>query len=263
MRIDIYLHKFGYTRSRKKAQDLIAAGGITVDGKPVKKASLEIDETVSHEVSVSEICPYVGRGGLKLEGALDAVHISPKGKIAVDVGASTGGFTDCLLKRGAVKVYAVDAGSDQLAEELRRDARVVSMERFNARDLSPSSLSELCDLAVMDVSFISQTYILPGVASVLKPGGQFISLIKPQFEAGKSAIGKNGIVHSGAYRFLAVKRVLHTAEGLGLACIGLMRSPIKGGDGNVEYLAAFEKKVGEIVSPSVTDTMIQRLTAVD
>lgn len=261
MRIDVYLYRLGYTTSRKKAQDAIAAGGVTVDGTTVQKPSAEIDESIPHDVSVKEACSYVGRGGLKLEGALDTFRIDVKNAVAVDVGASTGGFTDCLLKRGAARVYAIDAGFGQLAESLRNDSRVISIERFNARELTADTLKELCDVAVMDVSFISQTYILPGVAAVLKNGGRFVSLIKPQFEAGKSALGKNGIVHSAAYRFLAVKRVLHEAELLGLRPTGLVKSSIKGGDGNVEYLASFLKEEGIVLKSPITDTDIKRITA--
>lgn len=261
MRADIFLYKNAYTRSRQKAQELIAAGCVMIDGKTVSKAAFDVDETVSHKVDITEICPYVGRGGLKLEGALDAFKISVSGKIAADIGASTGGFTDCLLRRGAMHVYAIDAGHGQLAETLRTDTRVTSIERFNARNLTLETVGEACDIVVMDVSFISQTYILSGVSDILRTGGHFISLIKPQFEAGKSALGKNGIVHSGAYRFLAVKRVLHTAETLGLSCIGLIRSPIKGGDGNIEYLAAFLKKDAPILVSPIKDSVLKRITA--
>ena len=261
IRVDVYLHRFGYTQSRKKAQDAIAAGGVVIDGAPIAKSSFEIDETLPHEVELREACPFVGRGGLKLAGALDAFHISVKDTVAIDIGASTGGFTDCLLQRGARKVYAVDAGVDQLAPSLREDPRVICMEHFNARDLTLESIGESCDLAVMDVSFISQTYILPGIAKILKNGGCFISLIKPQFEAGKSAIGKNGLVRSSAYRFLAVKRVLHAAETLNFSCIGLIRSPIKGGDGNIEYLSVFELN-SSLPSP-LTDTQLKRIVERD
>ncbi|MBO5270595.1 MAG: TlyA family RNA methyltransferase [Clostridia bacterium] len=259
MRVDLYLYKFGYLRSRQKAQDAISSGSVTIDGKLIEKPAFDIDETRPHDVEVKETCPFVGRGGLKLEGALNTFRISPVGKVAADIGASTGGFTDCLLRHGAAKVYAIDAGFGQLDPTLRCDPRVVSIERFNARELKAETIGEPCDLAVMDVSFISQTYILPGIAEILRPHGQLVTLIKPQFEAGKSAIGKNGIVRSGAYRFLAVKRVLHSAETLGFACVGLMRSPIKGGDGNIEYLAAFERN--GIPSPALTDRQIQILTA--
>ena len=263
MRADIYLFKNGYTKSRQKAQDAISEGCVTVDGKVIEKSSFDIDESLPHTVTVEEACPYVGRGGLKLEGALNLFQISPKGMVAVDIGASTGGFTDCLLRRGASRVYAIDAGYGQLASSLLSDPRVISIERFNARELTVKTIGESCDLAVMDVSFISQTYILPGVSSVLKPGGHFISLIKPQFEAGKSAIGKHGIVRNAAYRFLAVKRVISAAAPLGLACIGLMRSPIKGGDGNIEYLALFELRTAPIVIPPSIDLQIRKVTTPD
>lgn len=261
MRIDLYLYKNGYTRSRQKAQELISAGGITIDGRNITKSSFDVDETIEHTVTVQEICPYVGRGGLKLETALRSFSISPKGVVAADIGASTGGFTDCLLRHGARRVYAIDAGSDQLAPSLRSDERVISIEHFNARNLKLDTLGESCDLAVMDVSFISQTLLLSSVTSILKPNGILISLIKPQFEAGKAAIGKNGIVRNEAYRFLAVRRVLHTAEGLGLLCTGLIRSPIKGGEGNTEYLAAFVLKEAPIKVSPYTDLQIQKITS--
>lgn len=261
MRLDLYLYKNGYTRSRQKAQELISAGAITIDGKTVTKSSFLVDETVGHTVLVKETCPYVGRGGLKLEAALRTFSISPKDTVAADIGASTGGFTDCLLKHGARRVYAIDAGYDQLAPALKADGRVISIEHFNARALTQDTLGEKCDLAVMDVSFISQTLILPGITAILKQNGKLISLIKPQFEAGKSAIGKNGIVRNEAYRFLSVRRVLHAAEGLGLFCTGLIRSPIKGGDGNTEYLAAFEMRGVPITVSPYTDLQIQRITS--
>ncbi len=242
MRIDKYLAVAGYTKSRKFAQDLIDAGAITVDGVKVKKASQEIDHTVPHEIYVEQIFKYVSRGGMKLEGALNTFNVSVNGLKAIDVGASTGGFTDCLLKRGARQVYAIDSGIGQLHPSLAEDKRVVSIEKFNARDLTPSVTDGPCDIAVADVSFISQTHIMAQVVSVLKDGGTFISLIKPQFEAGASALGKNGIVTNSAYRFLALKRVLYCAHENGLDCIGLIPSPIEGGDGNKEYLAYFVKR---------------------
>ncbi len=264
MRLDLYLYKFGYARSRQKAQELLQSGGVTVDGKNITKSAFDIDEGIPHSVVITDSCRFVGRGGLKLEGALRSFSVNPDGMIAADIGASTGGFTDCLLKSGARKVFAIDAGSDQLAPSLKNDPRVVSIERFNARNLTRETLGgEACDLAVMDVSFISQTLLLPAVATILKPGGALISLIKPQFEAGRSAIGKNGIVRSGAYRFLAIRRVLHAAEGLGFFCIGLIRSPIVGGDGNIEYLAAFSYRGAPIPVSPYTDTQLQRITALN
>lgn len=259
MRADVYLSTFGHTDSRKKARDLIDVGAVKIDGTTVKKASVLINEEVPHEVEVEEIFKYVSRGGMKLEAALDAFSINVNRKKAVDVGASTGGFTDCLLKRGAARVYAVDSGVGQLHESLRSDKRVVSVEQFNARMLDTSVTDGECDVAVADVSFISQTYIIPNISSVLSDGGVFVSLIKPQFEAGRSALGKGGIVHNGAYRYLAVKRVLECAVENGFDIEGLVRSPIEGGDGNKEYLAYFIKR--RCVLPKIDDKTIRRITS--
>ena len=260
MRADVYLSTFGHTESRKKAQDLISAGAVRIDGETVKKSSALINELVPHTVELEQIFKYVSRGGMKLEAALDAFGISVNHLKAVDIGASTGGFTDCLLKRGASSVYAVDSGVGQLHPDLRADKRVRCIERFNARELSEEITEGQCDIAVADVSFISQTYIIEGIASVLKGGGIFVSLIKPQFEAGRSALSKNGIVVSPAYRFLAVKRVVSFACEHGFDCIGLIRSPIEGGDGNKEYLACFVKK--DCIKPKIDDKIIKRITAI-
>lgn len=259
MRADLYLYAFGHAPSRKKAQDLIDAGAVSVDGQTVKKASAIINEEVPHEVSVEQIFKYVSRGGMKLEAALDAFKINVNRKKAVDIGASTGGFTDCLLKRGAARVYSVDTGVGQLHEKLRSDSRVVCIEKFNARELTETVTEGLCDIAVEDVSFISQTYIIPNVSAVLKEGGEFVSLIKPQFEAGRSALGKGGIVHSSAYRCLAVTRVLECAYENGFDCVGLIPSPIEGGDGNKEYLAYFIKR--QRLAPKIPASRIKRITA--
>jgi 23S rRNA (cytidine1920-2'-O)/16S rRNA (cytidine1409-2'-O)-methyltransferase len=259
MRADVYLTVCGHTKSRKKAQDLIDAGAVSIDGEVIKKSSVAINEAVPHEVRIEQVFKYVSRGGMKLEAALDAFGINVNRKKAVDVGASTGGFTDCLLKRGAAQVYAIDSGIGQLHHDLASDSRVCSIEHFNARELDASVTEGLCDIAVADVSFISQTYIIDKIASVLHDGGVFISLIKPQFEAGRAALGKNGVVHSSAYRFLAAKRVISFACENGFDCLGLIRSPIEGGDGNKEYLAYFVKK--ECVMPRVDDKVIKRITA--
>lgn len=259
MRADVYLAAFGHARSRKKAQDLIDAGAVIIDGIPVKKSSALINEEVPHEVKIEQVFKYVSRGGMKLEAALDAFRINVNRKKAVDVGASTGGFTDCLLQRGAACVYSVDSGIGQLHESLLADKRVHSIEKFNARELTPDITDGLCDVAVADVSFISQTYLIDKIAEVLCDGGEFISLIKPQFEAGRAALGKGGVVHSAAYRFLAVKRVISFATENGFDCIGLIRSPIEGGDGNKEYLAHFVKR--ECITPRIDDKLIKRITA--
>ncbi len=259
MRADVYLCTFGHTQSRKKAQDLIDAGAVKIDGETVKKSSLIINEEIPHTVCIEQVFKYVSRGGMKLEAALDAFSINVNRKKAVDVGASTGGFTDCLLHRGAREVYAIDAGVGQLHPDLLADARVHSIEHFNARELTAEVTGGLCDVAVADVSFISQTYIIPAISSVLCDGGSFISLIKPQFEAGRQALGKNGIVTSSAYRYLAAKRVISCACDHGFDCEGLIRSPIEGGDGNKEYLALFVKKL--CLTPKVDDKTIKRITS--
>ena len=259
MRADVYLAAAGYTSSRKKAQDLIDEGAVTIDGVVIKKASAPINETVEHNVVIEQVFPYVSRGGVKLQAALDAFKINVNGKKAVDVGASTGGFTDCLLQRGAARVIAVDAGVGQLHEALRQDKRVVSIEHFNARELTSEVTEGLCDVAVADVSFISQTYIIPPVASVLCENGIFVSLIKPQFESGRQALGKNGVVTNAAYRFLAAKRVIYCAAENGFDCLGLIKSPIEGGDGNREYLAYFIKKT--CLKPQIDDKIIKRITS--
>ncbi len=259
MRADVFLSTFGHTDSRKKAQDLIAAGAVRIDGVTVKKASALVNEEVPHTVDIDEVFKYVSRGGMKLEAALDIFKINVSGKRAVDVGASTGGFTHCLLSRGAACVYAVDSGIGQLHPSLLCDSRVISVEHFNARELDDSVTEGKCDIAVMDVSFISQTLLIPNVASVVRDGGIFVSLIKPQFEAGRAALGKGGIVHSSAYRYLAAKRVLEGALSNGFEPVGLIPSPIEGGDGNKEYLAYFIKR--NCLVPCIDDKMIKKITA--
>ena len=259
MRADVYLTAAGYTKSRKKAQDLIDAGAVKIDGEIVKKSSVQINEEVEHEVVVEKIFKYVSRGGMKLEAALEAFSINVNRKKALDVGASTGGFTDCLLQRGASCVYCIDSGIGQLHEQLQADDRVHSIEHFNARNLTQETTDGPCDIVVADVSFISQTYIIPPIATVLEDGGIFVSLIKPQFEAGHQALGKNGIVTNSAYRFLAAKRVITCAVENGFDCIGFIKSPIEGGDGNKEYLAYFIKK--KCVKAAIDDTFIKKITA--
>jgi len=242
MRIDVYLTQYGHTQSRARAQQLISKGQVKLDGTLVTKAGLAIDENVAHTVEIGEDIPFVGRGGCKLEGALAAFGLSVEGAVAVDIGASTGGFTDCLLRRGAQKVYAVDSGSGQLAPSLLQDGRVVNMEKCNARYLTPQALGEDfvsqggADVIVMDVSFISQTYIHPVIKSLLKTDGFAITLIKPQFEVGRDKLGKSGVVKQPKWRREAVEKVIDSAAVVGLSAVDLIRSPIEGGDGNVEYL---------------------------
>ncbi|MBR4296535.1 MAG: TlyA family RNA methyltransferase [Clostridia bacterium] len=246
MRADVYLFEFGYAKSRQSAKTLIESSKAKVDGKLISKPSEQIDETVAHEVEI-EKDRFVCRGALKLEGALDVFEIDVSGKVCIDIGASTGGFTDCLLSRGAKKVFAVDSGHGQLDAGLASNERVVNIEGYNARYLSRKDFPTFFDIAVMDVSFISQTYIHKGISDVLYDDGILISLIKPQFEAGRSAVGKNGIVKRIEDREAAIVRVLDSAFECGLWCYALMRSPIDGGDGNHEYLALFGRKESEYI----------------
>ncbi len=241
MRLDVFLTKSGLAKSRTDAARLIAAGAVSLDGVPLTKPAFSVEEnTPAERFSVDTAPhPFVSRGGLKLEAALDAFSLSPEGKIALDVGASSGGFTDCLLRRGASHVYAVDAGEGQLAPALRADSRVTVRENCNARYLTPRDFPALPDFAVMDVSFISQTLILPVLAALLPTGAVLVSLIKPQFEVGRAGIGKGGIVRDPALCEAAAARVCAFACEVSFSLVGRMNSPITGGDGNHEYLAAF------------------------
>ncbi len=241
IRIDVYLTQHGHSASRESAKKSIDGGLVTVDGRLVKKSSEKIDETAPHDVVCGRSIPYVGRGGLKLEAALDAFGIDPLSCVCVDIGASTGGFTDCLLKRGVSRVYAIDSGHGQLAPEIESDCRVTSLEGVNARFLTFDTVGEKADIIVMDVSFISQTLIIPRLSSIMKEDGIAVTLIKPQFECGREAIGKGGIVKKPEHRIFAVRKVAQAAAENGLYITSLIRSPIEGGDGNAEFLALFER----------------------
>lgn len=247
-RADVYLCAAGYAKSRSAAKELIEKGSVTLDGKALKKASELVDEAAEHTVLVKKE-PFVCRGGLKLEGAISAFGTDVSGKICIDIGASTGGFTDCLLSHGAKKVYAVDSGHGQLDSSLASRDDVVNIEGYNARNLKRADFDTDFDIAVMDVSFISQTYIHAGISDVLRDDGVLISLIKPQFEAGRHAVGKNGIVKKKEDREAALRRVIDSAALCGLYCRDVIRSPIDGGDGNIEYLALFTKEAGETLFP--------------
>ena len=257
MRADVYLTAKGHAVSRNRAKELIESGCVTVDGELLKKASEEISEG-DHAVEISSSLPYVGRGGLKLEGALNVFGINIENLSALDVGASTGGFTDCLLQRGASRVCAVDSGAGQLAQALREDPRVTSMENCNARYLTADQIGGVVDLIVMDVSFISASLIIPRVPDLMGDRGDAICLIKPQFEVGKSMIGKGGIVKDRQAHRYAVDRVLESGRAVGLRPVGLIPSPITGGDGNREFLVWFTKGREEL--PEVTDMEIRRVT---
>ena len=259
VRADVFLVEQGYVQSRQRARNLIDGGFVTVDGKKIPKAAYPIEDGIEHTVEVCDPLIYVGRGGMKLEGALNAFSLDVTGMKAVDIGASTGGFTDCLLQRGAARVYAVDAGEGQLAPKLIHDPRVVSLEHKNARELMLGDIGGECaDIVVMDVSFISATYILPRFSSLLKKGGHAVVLIKPQFEVGKQLLGKGGIVKDPKGHFLAVERVWECGVSVGLTPCGLIPSPIEGGDGNHEFLIHFMYHPDEV---SLTDAdLIRRVT---
>ncbi len=241
MRLDVFLTEHNFVKSRTQAKSLIEAGCVTINGLLIGKASYELtDENAKVSVDLSTQ-KYVSRGGLKLEYAFEKFMFDVTDKYTLDVGASTGGFTDCLLKHGAKNVIAVDSGTGQLNEKLLADDRVISFEKFNAKNMIPEQLPYIPDVAVMDVSFISAKLVIPSVFKCLKPSGDFICLIKPQFEVGKIGVGKNGVVKDKKLRDNAVKEVLSFAENCGFSVQGVIESPIKGGDGNIEFLAHFKK----------------------
>jgi 23S rRNA (cytidine1920-2'-O)/16S rRNA (cytidine1409-2'-O)-methyltransferase len=233
IRLDRLLVDRGLAESREKAQALIMAGEVLVSGQKATKPGHAVDESAPVEVLARP--PYVSRGGLKLAGALQRFAIDPAGKVCVDIGASTGGFTDALLQAGAARVHAVDVGAGQLAWSLRTDPRVVLHENVNARELAFEEIGEPADLVVCDVSFISVTLILPAAIPLLRAGGQMVILIKPQFEVGKGQVGKGGIVRDPALHQAACDRVRQTVEQHGFTT-EIMDSPILGAEGNREFL---------------------------
>jgi len=235
-RADVLLVEQGLCDSREQAKRLIMAGEVRCGTERVAKPSSMLP--LDADLIVLRRPRYVGRGGLKMEGALKGFAIDPRGWVCLDLGASTGGFTDCLLQHGAERVHAVDVGTNQLAWKLRQDSRVVVREKFNARHLVESDLGERVDLVVMDLSFISLTKVLPAAAGVLKEGGEVICLIKPQFELSKTEVGKGGIVREPELQAKAVEKIREfVRKELECEWEGLMESPITGMDGNVEFLA--------------------------
>ena len=234
-RIDLLLVERGLTTSRERAQTEIMAGNVMANGQRVDKAGEKYDDDVNIEVK-GEAIPYVSRGGLKLEKALKAFPIDLKGKVCIDVGASTGGFTDCMLKNGAVKVFAIDVGYGQLAWNLRNDPRVVCMERTNIRYVEPENIGEKADFASIDVSFISLTKVLPALRNLLKEDAEIVCLIKPQFEAGREKVGKKGVVRDRNVHLEVLERIVGWTVNEKFVPIGLGFSPIKGPEGNIEYL---------------------------
>ena len=235
MRLDLLLVRRGLCTGRERAKEEIRAGRVLVEGRIETRPSREVAEDADLHLE-GETLRYVSRGGLKLEKALDAFGIRTEGKVCADCGASTGGFTDCLLQHGAKRVYAMDVGRGQLSPKLRADPRVISMEGFNVRELKPSDLPETPELAVIDVSFISLRLILPAVAGVLRADGEILCLIKPQFEAGRARVGKKGVVREKSVHKQVLEELFLFFPTLGLFPTDLSWSPIRGPEGNIEYL---------------------------
>jgi len=234
-RLDKIIVARGLTESRERAAAMIMEGKVLVNAMPATKAGMMVSDNAVIELKGQDI-PYVSRGGLKLEKALDEFSINVELKTAMDVGASTGGFTDCLLQRGASKVYAIDVGYGQMDWKIRNDPRVILIERTNIRHIEDSKIPEQVDMAVIDVSFISLQKVMPRVIDFLKPEAEIVALVKPQFEVGKGEVGKGGIVRDDAKRLAALDSVKEFCIGLGLECAGSTESPIAGQKGNREFL---------------------------
>lgn len=238
-RLDLVLVEQGLFASREQAQRAVMAGEVRLGDRVLNKSSIEVDADA--DLSVATPPRFVGRGGLKLEGALDHFGIDPAGKIALDIGASTGGFTDCLLQRGAKKVYAIDVGHGQLAWKIRNDPRVIVREHLNARHLNATEIPEPIDLCVIDVSFISLTLILPNAFELLTPTGVVLALIKPQFELRPEDVGRGGIVSDPVLHEKAKQKIEQFVVGQGHVSLGAVESPITGTDGNKEFFLCAQK----------------------
>lgn len=239
-RLDQLLADRGLAESRARARALIMAGAVTVSGARVDKPGAAVDEAAPVQVAAPDH-PYVSRGGVKLAHALDVFGVDPAGKICLDIGASTGGFTDCLLQRGAAKVWAVDVGTNQLSYKLRSDPRVVSLEKTNARELDPALITGRIGLLVADVSFISLRLAIPPALPLLEGDADMVLLVKPQFEAGRDKVGKGGVVRDPAARQRVVEELAMFFEGLGWYTVGACESPITGPAGNVEYFIRLKR----------------------
>lgn len=240
-RLDLLLVEKGLAESRERAQALILAGLVEVDGKRSGKAGDRIDPS-SHLEVIRPEHPFVGRGGVKLAGALDRFGIDPRDRVALDVGASTGGFTDCLLQRGARRVYALDVGAGQIHFRLRSDPRVVVMEKINARHLEAGRIPEPVSLVTVDVSFISLRLVLPPLVRIVTGDADLLTLVKPQFEVGRREVGKGGIVRDPELHRRVIAEILSAGETLGLHPRGVCRSPLPGAEGNREYFLHFRRE---------------------
>ena len=239
-RLDILLVKRNLAPSREKAKAMIMEGNVFVNNQREDKAGSSFDENVPIEIHGNTL-KYVSRGGLKLEKAMNEFDLTLEGDICMDIGASTGGFTDCMLQNGATKVYSVDVGYGQFAWKLRQDPRVVCMEKTNIRYVTPEDIDDVLDFASVDVSFISLTKILEPARNLLRDGGQMVCLIKPQFEAGREKVGKKGVVRDKAVHLEVVERIVSFALEHGFSVLHLSYSPIKGPEGNIEYLVQIQK----------------------
>ena len=258
-RLDVLLVSRGLCETRSKAQAVIMSGEVYVEGQKADKAGAEYPVEAQIEVR-GNTCPYVSRGGLKLEKALRDFGVDPTGFVCSDSGASTGGFTDCLLQQGAAKVFAIDVGYGQLAWKIRSDPRVVVMERTNIRYVTPEDLGQLLDLSVVDVSFISLKIVLPAIQKLLKPTGQVLCLIKPQFEAGKEKVGKKGVVRDPAVHEEVLRDFVGLADSLHFTIRDLTFSPVKGPEGNIEFLGHLSMLPGEDHYPPL-DALVEQAHA--
>lgn len=241
IRLDVYLTEKGLATSRERAKALIMAGQVYIKNQKCDKAGTMLDEGESEVEVRGEQLKYVSRGGLKLEKAMQKFPITLENKVTMDIGASTGGFTDCMLQNGAKKVFAIDVGYGQFAWKLRQDPRVVNMERTNIRYVTPEDIGEPVDFASIDVSFISLKLVLPTAYNLLTSDGEIVALIKPQFEAGRGQVGKKGVVRDKNIHYEVVRTVTDFAVETGFSVVGLSYSPIKGPEGNIEYLAYLKK----------------------
>ncbi|HUG54315.1 MAG TPA: TlyA family RNA methyltransferase [Vicinamibacteria bacterium] len=259
MRLDVWLVDRGLAASREKAQALVMAGRVRVNGAPAKKAGSPVREDAAVEVLPGP--EHVGRGAVKLSGALDVLGVDPGGKVAVDVGASTGGFTEVLLARGAARVYAVDVGRGQIHEKIRADPRVIVLERTNARHLSPRAVPEPCGVATLDVSFISVRKVLPALRSVLAPAADVVALVKPQFELGRGEVGRGGIVRDPERHLQALREVAAAALSEGTYVVaGACPSPIAGMEGNREFFLHLRPGGGGLaaLAPAALDAVLEK-----
>ena len=258
-RLDVLLVKKGLAPSREKAKAVIMAGSVYVDGQKEDKAGSVFDEESAQIEVRGHVLPYVSRGGLKLEKALKVFPITLTDKICMDIGASTGGFTDCMLQNGAVKVYSVDVGYGQLDWKLRQDDRVVCMEKTNFRYMTPEDIPDVLDFASVDVSFISLDKILTPAYALLKEQGEMVALIKPQFEAGREKVGKKGVVRDPKVHEEVISRIVRHADEVSFEVLDLSYSPIRGPEGNIEYLIHLKKNPERTVYPDILEVFEKKI----